>query len=299
MTALHDGRTTAALSPSGLVYLLVTCIGWGLNWPAMKLLVTALPPLTARGGTGLIGAVLLLGVAALAGQGLHVPRAQWGRLLLSALLNVSSWMTLMGLALLWLPASEAAVIAYSMPVWAALLAWPLLGERPTLRRTLALGLAICGLVVLMGGNGLAVSRERWPGIVLALAGSVCFAFGVVTAKRWPVQLPALTSAGWQVGLGCLPVTLAGLALEHASFSGLPPLVWGSVAYQILVQFCICYVCWFAALARLPASVAAIGSLLVPVIGAVASALTLHEPFGPPQALAIALTIAGVLLATRG
>ena len=36
----------------------------------------------------------------------------------------------MGLALLWLPASEAALIAYTMPVWASLLAWPMLGERP-------------------------------------------------------------------------------------------------------------------------------------------------------------------------
>ena len=41
----------------------------------------------------------------------------------------------MGLALLWLPASEAALIAYTMPVWASLIAWPVLGERPTLLRT--------------------------------------------------------------------------------------------------------------------------------------------------------------------
>ena len=40
----------------------------------------------------------------------------------------------MGLALLWLPASEAALIAYTMPVWTSLLAWPILGERPNLLR---------------------------------------------------------------------------------------------------------------------------------------------------------------------
>ena len=52
--------------------------------------------------------------------------------MLAALLNVTGWMVLMGLALLWLPASEAALIAYTMPVWASLLAWPVLGERPTI-----------------------------------------------------------------------------------------------------------------------------------------------------------------------
>ena len=62
-----------------------------------------------------------------------MPADQRWRVLLSAFLNVTLWMAVMGLALLWLPASEAAVIAYTMPVWTALLAWPLLGERLTLR----------------------------------------------------------------------------------------------------------------------------------------------------------------------
>ena len=65
-------------------------------------------------------------------------QGQWPRLIMAAFLNVTGWMVLMGLALLWLPASEAALIAYTMPVWAAMLAWPVLGERPTLLRTIAL-----------------------------------------------------------------------------------------------------------------------------------------------------------------
>jgi drug/metabolite transporter (DMT)-like permease len=66
----------------------------------------------------------------------------------------------------------------------------------------------------------------------------------------------------------------------------------------VIQFCVAYVSWFAALARLPASVAAIGTMAVPVIGVVASALALHEPLGPGQIAALAFTLAGVALATR-
>ena len=47
----------------------------------------------------------------------------------------------------------------------------------------------------------------------------------------------------------------------------------------LVQFCLCYVCWFAALERLPAATASIGTLLVPVIGVLAAAAMLREPLG--------------------
>jgi drug/metabolite transporter (DMT)-like permease len=65
-----------------------------------------------------------------------------------------------------------------------------------------------------------------------------------------------------------------------------------------VQFCVAYVAWFAALARLPASIAAIGTMAVPVIGVVASALALHEKLGPGQIAALIFTLAGVVLAAR-
>jgi len=74
--------------------------------------------------------------------------------------------------------------------------------------------------------------------------------------------------------------------------------WMLLTYSTVVQFCIAYVCWFAALARLPASVAAIGTMSVPVIGVVASALALHEPLGIGQIAALVFTLAGVALATR-
>jgi drug/metabolite transporter (DMT)-like permease len=66
----------------------------------------------------------------------------------------------------------------------------------------------------------------------------------------------------------------------------------------VIQFCIAYVSWFAALARLPASVAAIGTMAVPVIGVVASAIALHEPLGPVQIAALIFTLSAVVLATR-
>ena len=107
--------------------------------------------------------------------------------MLAALLNVTGWMVLMGLALLWLPASETALIAYTMPVWASLLAWPVLGERPTLLRTVSLVMAFAGLAAIMGGNGVTASAAKLPGILMALAGSIGFALGTVLAKKLPLD----------------------------------------------------------------------------------------------------------------
>ena len=218
--------------------------------------------------------------------------------MLAALLNVTGWMVLMGLALLWLPASEAALIAYTMPVWASLLAWPVLGERPTLLRTVALVMAFAGLAAIMGGNGIAATTEKLPGIVMALAGAIGFALGTVLAKRLPVPLPPIPAAAWQIGLGCFPIVIIGLAFETTHIEKVTQLGWWLLVYSTVIQFCIAYVSWFAALARLPASVAAIGTMAVPVIGVVASAIALGEPLGPTQIVALVFTLAGVVLATR-
>ena len=286
------------LAPAGLIFLAITSVGWGLNWPATKYLLSELPPLTLRGGTGVVGAALLALLAVLRGQTLRVARPMWPRLVLAGLLNVTGWMVLMGLALVYLPASEAALIAYTMPVWAAALAWPVLGERPTPMRALALVMAFAGLSAIMGGNGLAATMEKLPGIIMALGGSIGFAVGTVLAKRWPLQMPPIPAAAWQIGLGCAPVALAGVLLETTHLEAVTRFGWVVLAYSTVVQFCIAYVCWFAALARLPASVAAIGTMAVPVIGVIASALALGEPLGAGQIAALILTLAAVALATR-
>ena len=298
---MTDSKPTGArarLAPAGLMFLAITSVGWGFNWPINKYLLGELPPLILRGTTGVIGASLLALLALLGRQSLRVPREQWPRLVLAAFFNVTCWMALMGLALLWLPASEAALIAYTMPVWASLIAWPILGERPNLLRVISLLMAFAGVSAIMGGNGFAASIEKLPGIIMALVGSVSFAIGTILTKKLPLDLPPLSAAAWQIGIGCLPVAIAGLSIENADMTAVTQFGWILIVYSTVIQFCVAYVSWFAALARLPASVAAIGTMAVPVIGVLASALLLHEPLGVGQIAALAFTLSGVALATR-
>jgi drug/metabolite transporter (DMT)-like permease len=298
---MTDPKPTAArvsITPAGLMFLAITSVGWGFNWPVTKYLLSELPPLTLRGVTGVIGACLLAGLALLRGQSLRVPYEMWPRLVIAAVLNVGCWMVLMGLALLWLPASEAALIAYTMPIWASMLAWPILGERPNLLRVISLAMAFAGLAAIMGGNGFTASMAKLPGIIMALGGALGFALGTVLAKKLPLHLPPLSAAAWQIGIGCLPVAIVGLLIEKTDIADLSQLGWILIVYSTVIQFCVAYVSWFAALARLPASVAAIGTMAVPVIGVVASALALHEPLGPGQIAALVFTLAGVALAAR-
>src|SRR5258708_5536088 len=185
MTPQKPTPARAHITPAGLMFLAITSIGWGFNWPVTKYLWSELPPLTMRGSTGVIGASLLGLLAILRGQSLRVPREMWLRLVLAAFLNVACWMTLMGLALLWLPASEAALIAYTMPVWASLLAWPILGERPNLVRVISPVMAFAGRAAGAPGMGVVTGGGAWheplgTGQIAALIFTLA---GVVLATR--------------------------------------------------------------------------------------------------------------------
>jgi probable blue pigment (indigoidine) exporter len=288
----------ARMSPLGLVFLVVASIGWGLNFPIMKHLLSEWPPLSSRGLCGIVGAAALAAIALARRQRLDVPAGMRLRLVLVSLLTIGSWVAFMGLALLWLSASEAAVIGISIPVWVAFLAWPILGERLSAVRAVSLLVALAGIVVLIGGNGLDASVEKLPGLLCALAGAVCVALGTVLTKHFPLKMPPLSLAAWQIAIGCVPIAIVGLIVEQPHVSALSVTGWASMVYMTLIQFCLCYVCWFAALERLPAATASIGTLLVPVVGVLAAAAMLHEPLGVREVMALAVTLGGVAVALR-
>jgi drug/metabolite transporter (DMT)-like permease len=298
MTDLRGGDAKVRMAPIGIVLLIATSIGWGINFPIMKNLLTEWPPLSARGLTGAVGALALAAIAIQRRQKLSVPRRLWLRLLLVSVLTITSWVAFMGLALLWLSASEAAILSMSVPVWAAIFAWPVLGERFSVLRGIALAVAMSGIAVLIGGDGLNASLDKWPGILCVTFGAMSVALGTVLTKHFPLAMPPISLAAWQLWIGCLPVVAVGLWIEHPDVHALSSVGWLSLAYMTFIQFCLSYVCWFAALERLPAGTASIGTLLVPVVGVLASAAMLHEPLGAREIGALVVTLAGVAVALK-
>ncbi|MBR1157577.1 DMT family transporter [Bradyrhizobium elkanii] len=288
----------APLSPLGLAFLVVASTGWGLNFPIMKFLLTEWPPLSSRGLCGVVGAVALGLIALVRGQTLRVPDGMWLRLALVSTLAIGGWVASMGLALIWLRASEAAVLGITIPVWVALVAWPVLGERVSLPRALALSVALAGIAALIGGGGIDASLGKLPGILFALAGAICVGLGTVLTKSFKLAMPPLSLAAWQLAIGCVPIAIIGVLIEQPQLAALSQFGWASMIYMTLIQFCLCYVCWFAALERLPAATASIGTLLVPVVGVLAAAAMLREPLSASDIAALVVTFAAVAVALR-
>ena len=286
-----------SLRRTGFLWLVAATLGWGLNWPALKLLLRDWPPLFARGTAGLVGALLVAAYAAAIGERLAVPRGAWPRLAAASFTNVFAWMGLSTAALLWLGVAETALLVYTMPVWAMLLAWPIAGARPTARGVLALVVSLSGVALIMSGGGVALGAAKLPGIALGLSAAILFAIGTVGGRK-PLPLPPFAATAWQVGLGCIPMILIGLALERDRIGPMSATGWTAWTYMAIIPMGLSYVGWFAAVRGLSPQTAATGSLLVPVIGVLAAAGLIGEPLGWREILAMALTLSGVALALR-
>ena len=289
-------RLAASQRAIGVVCLVITSVGWGVNWPVMKMLLQEWPPLLARGSAGVLAAIGMGALALARGESIAVPAAVVPRLLAAAFVNVFAWMGFSTLSLLWLQAGEAALLVYTMPIWAMLFAWPMLGARPDAAGVAALALGFAGIAVLLGSQGVEVGVQKMPGVLLTLLAAVLFAFGTVV-WRTPLPLAPLSSVAWQVGLGCLPMLMYGAAFEPtpraSSAAG-----WLAMAYMTIVPMGVCYLTWFAALRRLPPQTASMTTLLVPVVGVLTAAFTLGEPLGTVKWIALALTLGGVAIALR-
>jgi drug/metabolite transporter (DMT)-like permease len=280
---------------AGVLLVTVAAIGWALNWPAVKVLLREWPPLFSRGVAGVIAALLLGGVAAARGEALRVPRRAIAPLLLASFTNVFAWMGFSTMALKYLRVSEGAVLVYTMPLWATVFAWLMLGARPARRDVAALLLGFSGIVLLFSGHGFALASGKLIGIVLALSAATLFAMGSVTAKG-PLPLAPIARVAWQVAAGCVPMVILGWILERPNLGALTDSGWAALSYMTIFPMGICYLAWFAALNRLPAATAAMGTLVVPVVASIAAAVQLGEPLGKREILAIAFTLAGVALA---
>lgn len=263
----------------------------------MKVLLREWPPLFSRGVAGVAAALLLFALVIARGESMRVPVRALPRLLLAAGTNVLAWMGLSTLSMVWLPVNQAALLVYTMPLWAMLFAWPMQARRPSAGGFCALVLGLAGVAVLLGGHGFSLDANRLVGIICALLAAVLFAFGTV-ANREPMPIAPLALVAWQVMIGCAPMVLFGLAVERPQLAALHADGWAVLIYMALVPMCVCYLAWFETLRRLPAEIASIGMLLVPVLGIVAAALSIGEPLGARTALAMVLTLSGVALALR-
>jgi drug/metabolite transporter (DMT)-like permease len=261
---------TGGVSTGARLLVVLMGVAWGMNWIATRVILEALSPWSLRVvGIGL-GALVLMIAAAVSRTNLSVPRGAWLKLTIAAFFNVGIFNVCSAYSQVYGTTSRAVVIAYSMPIWASVLAWFVLKEKLTGVKLAALALSALGLVILIGP----LFEQGLPlGALFALACAWFWAAGTIYLKAAQIPIPTLAATAWQLLLGWLMI-VAGMLV----FYGLPQpgpvptatLVW--IGYNGLIGMGLIYFVWFVVVDKLPTMTASIGTLLVPVVGVIGSAV---------------------------
>ena len=261
----------ARRSASAYVALAVLALVWGYTWVVIKIATRDASPYVVAGSRIAVAAAVLFAVLALTRRSLRP--TPLGPTIVLGLLQTTGFTVFQTVAVSMAGAGKTAVLAYTMPFWVAILAWPFLGERIAGLRWVALGLAAVGLAFVVAPLDL----RSLPADAFAVIAGLSWGASSVWAKRLrarhDVELLSLTA--WQLLWGAIPMIVLMFAVPGQYVHWTPAFVV-AMAFMSVLGGALAWLLWLFILSRLPAGVAGIASLATPVVGVVAAAIQLHE-----------------------
>ena len=261
---------------------------WGYSWVVMKIGLRHARPLDFAALRVGIGSVLLFAIVR--ARGGHFALARYRMAVLLGFLQVALFVMLTQLALWFAGPGRTSVLVFTMPFWMIVLAHFILRERMRGPQWLAVALGFAGLVLIV---------EPWrltnlAGSLLAIAGGAVWAIAAVLSKRWPTaEADPLLFTAWQLLFGfCALLAVAALNPPH-------PMQWNaefvaSLLFSAVLATAVGWWLWTYVLAHMPAGIAGLNSLGIPVIAVIASAIQLGER--PPAIELVGMVMIGVALA---
>ena len=232
----------------------------------------------------------------------RVTRTQWAHLFVQTFFGTFLFTLLMLSGVRMTTATAAGVITATLPACVALLSWAVLREHPSRRTLVSIGLAIAGVALLnvsrsdTHGAG-APTSDAWLGNALVLGAVVCEAIYVIVSKRLAGELSAIDICAYTHLLGgamMLPFGVVGLLA--VDYSALTPGHWALIVWYGLAASVFAFFLWMRGIRHVSAQLAGVFTAMVPVAATAYGVIFLGERLSVAQGGALALTVAGIVLA---
>jgi drug/metabolite transporter (DMT)-like permease len=292
-------RTPASASRrQGFLLLATAVVAWGFGWPVNKLILYDLSPLWAVALRSAIAALTLFAISTCRRSVVLPSREDLPVLLSIALLHMVGYAVLVSIGLLFVPVGRSVVLAYTTPLWVMPGATIFLGERLTSRRATGVAIGLLGLAILFNPLGFEWhDRDAVIGNCVLLGAAFLWAANIlhIRGHRW--HATPFDLVPWEMLLATLVLTALATLLGK-----MPEVHWTSSLVLLLLYSGIpgsAIAFWAAAVAsrNLPAITTSLGLLGAPVVGIIASGLTLGEAPSVWLITAMSLIVGGIAIGT--
>ena len=245
------------------IFLLILLIlVWSSVWSLFKIAVEEIPPLSFRVLTGLPASILLFLLAFKSTKSLSVPKISWKPLFLISIFNVTLWQVLMLYGIELLGGGRAAVLAYTMPVWATISAAIIGYEKINTSVSIALLCGLIGIFFLSVGIGVI---DNVLGLSLTLLAGLSWGIGTMIVKYGGFRSSGMLIAGWQQFIGILPIIPFAIYFDNNEF-GNPKLEhFLIILFAIFFSSAYTYWAYYTVLQKFSVNVTSISVMMVPVL----------------------------------
>lgn len=284
-----------------MLLLLLTMTVWGSTFMVTKELIAVWPPFTLAFVRVIVGALVLLPFAlSRKTPGVRLP---WGAIWSMGLIGVALYYLLFNTAMVYVSASQGALVQASIPAMTALVAMLWLRERASPLRWLGIALSVGGVLIVFSGSGSDGGQSSLFGSFLMFVSVVCWGLYTALAKR-VAGFDSLVITTAVTGTGALLLSpLAGYEIVTANLAGdgLPPLPligWVELLYLGVIASGMAYLLYNASLRHLDASEVGVYTNLIPIVGVLTGVIVLGEPLSTRAIIGGLVVMLGVWITSR-
>ena len=264
---------------------------WGYSWVMMKVGLRYAHPFEFAAWRVAIGCAVLFAIVKVRRPSLGLRSYRMAALM--GFLQVALFVSLTHLALMFAGPGKTSVLTFTMPFWMIVFAHFILHEKMRGAQWVAVVLALAGLVLIVAPWQL----TSLTGSLLAIAAGAVWAITAVISKKWPIAAEdPLIFTAWQLFFGFLALALLALAWPHE------PTRWtgeflAALLFSAVLATAMGWWLWTYVLSTMPAGIAGLNSLGIPVIAVLGSAIQLGER--PPAMELAGMVMIGVALGLLG
>jgi drug/metabolite transporter (DMT)-like permease len=297
MTSIPANHTRP-LDGAGMALVVLLCLIWGFNQPAIKLAIPDVPPLIQCAIRSSLAVPIVWAWMRWRGLPLGERDGTLGPGLIAGVLFGLEFL-LIYRGLLYTTASRAVLFIYLAPFFVVLGArWFLPGDHFGVMQWAGLLLSFAGMAVAFGLPTPAADPRQLLGDIMMVAAAASWAATTLVIKASSLaQVSPEKTLFYQIAV-CVPMVGLGALLFGERITAAPSgIALASLAYQTIV-ISTTFSLWFALIVKFSASRLSAFTFLTPLFGVAFGHLILGEPLTPAFALAVALVAAGLILVNR-